>query len=140
MAVLCAPWAPVGPRTSLDTNGVVLFVGALLSWLPVLANRRILRGISGGVVRFVVAGGPQKIAVYQLCFAFRWCIAFLAACASKSSDSRADWLWFSVLRGRRRGLVNRWILVVETVRHVGKICRRLCQGLGDRWGKRDFYS
>ena len=51
-----------GPRTSLDTSGVLLFVGALLSWLPVLAHRRILGLIGGGLECSVVAGGPQKIA------------------------------------------------------------------------------
>ena len=63
MAVLCASWSPAGPRTSLDTSAVLLFVGALLSWRPVLANRRILGVIGGGLVCSVVAGGAQKIAV-----------------------------------------------------------------------------
>ena len=62
VVVLCAPWSPAGPRKSLDTSGVVLFVGALLSWLPVLANLRIPGVIGGGVVCSAVAGGAQKIA------------------------------------------------------------------------------
>ena len=63
MAVWCDPWSPAGLRISLDTRGVLLFVGALLSWLPVLANRRILGVIVCGLVCSVVAGGAQKIAV-----------------------------------------------------------------------------
>ena len=63
-SVLCAPWSPAGPGKSLDTNDVLLFVGALLSWRPVLANRRILGVIGEGFVCSVVAGGAQKIAGY----------------------------------------------------------------------------
>ena len=63
MAVWCAPWSPAGPIKSLSLRGVLLFVGALLSWRPVLANRRILGVIGGGFVCSVVAGGAQKIAV-----------------------------------------------------------------------------
>ena len=102
VSVLCAPWSPAGPRKSLYLRCVLLFVGALLSWLSVLANRRILVVIGGGLVCSVVA----------VCFALRWCIAFLAACVSKSSHSRGDWWRFCVLRGRRRGPENRWILRV----------------------------
>ena len=61
--VWCAPWSPAGPRRSLCLRGVSLFVGALLSGLPLLANRRILGVIGGGLVRSVVAGGAQQIAV-----------------------------------------------------------------------------
>ena len=64
VVVLCAQWSPAGPRKSLDSSGVLLFVGALLSWRPVLANRRILRVIGGGAVCSVVAGGAEKIAGY----------------------------------------------------------------------------
>ena len=88
VAVWSAPWSPAGPRKSLDTRGVLLFVGALLSWRPVLANRRILMVIGGGLVCSVVAGGAQKIAGYQGCFALRWCTAFLAACARKGVRDR----------------------------------------------------
>ena len=62
--VLCAPWSPAGPRKSLDTNVVLLFVGALLSWRPVLAIRGIMGVIGGGLVFSVVAGGAQKIVVF----------------------------------------------------------------------------
>ena len=55
--------APAGPIKSLDTNGVLLFVGALLSWRPVLANRRILGVIGGALVCSVVASEALKIAV-----------------------------------------------------------------------------
>ena len=64
VVVLCAPWSPAGPRKSLDTRCVLLFVGALLSWRPVLANRRIPGVIGGGFVCSVVAGGTQNIVGY----------------------------------------------------------------------------
>ena len=32
---MCAPWSPAGPRKSLDTRGVLLFVGALVWWVGV---------------------------------------------------------------------------------------------------------
>ena len=53
-------WSPAGPSKSLDTRGVLLFIVASLSWLPVLGNRRILVVIGGGLVSFVVAGGARK--------------------------------------------------------------------------------
>ena len=55
----------------------MLFIVAFasLSWLPVLGTRRILVVIGGGLVSSVVAGGTQKIAGCQGCFALRWCIA-----------------------------------------------------------------
>ena len=39
VAVWCAPWSPAGPRASLDSRRVVLFIFASLSWSPVQANR-----------------------------------------------------------------------------------------------------
>ena len=39
---------------------MLLFIGASLSWLLVLVNRRISRVFGGGVVCAVVAGGPWK--------------------------------------------------------------------------------
>ena len=50
MAVLYAPWSPVGLCKSLETSVVLLFIGALLSWLLVLASRRIPVVISGDLV------------------------------------------------------------------------------------------
>ena len=49
MTALCAPWSQAGPRKSLDIIGVLLFVGALLSGRPVLANRLVL-GVIGAVL------------------------------------------------------------------------------------------
>ena len=61
MAVWCTLWSPAGPRKSLDIRGVLLFVVALLSWRLLLASRRIIGVIGGGLGFFrgvcgVVAG------------------------------------------------------------------------------------
>ena len=85
----------------------------------------------------VVAGGAQNIAGYYWCFALRWCIAFLAACASKSSDSKGDWWRCCVLRGRRRGPENRWIPIVFCCSLVhcflGCLCWEIANSSDDWW-------
>ena len=115
-------------------SSVLLFVGSLLSWRLVLASRRILLVIGGGLVCSVVTGGTLKIAVFKWCVALRWRIAFLAACASKSSDSRGDWLRFGVLRGRRRGPENRCTLGVFCPSLVHCVLGGLCQQIVGFWG------
>ena len=59
VAVWCAPWSPAGPSKPLDSRGVLLFMGALLAWLPVEANRWILVVSGCGLVCSLVAGGAQ---------------------------------------------------------------------------------
>ena len=44
---------------SLGFGAVLLFIGALFSWLLVLGYRRILVVFGGGLVYFVVDGGAQ---------------------------------------------------------------------------------
>ena len=58
-AVWCALWSPAGASKPLDSRGVLLFMGALLAWLLVEANRWILVVSGCGLVCSVVAGGAQ---------------------------------------------------------------------------------
>ena len=54
-----------GSRCRLGSRwvlGVLLFIGALLWWLPVFANRRIMVVFGGVLVCSVVAGGGLRVA------------------------------------------------------------------------------
>ena len=72
---MCSVVAGGAQKITLYINCVLLFVGALLSWRLVLANRRILVVFGGGLECSVVAGeaSENRCTLVVFCFSLVHC-------------------------------------------------------------------
>ena len=69
----------------------------------------------------------------SLRFVVHWCIAFLEARVGKSKDIGRVWWRFGVLRGGRRDLGNRWLLLVGCCSLVHCFVGGLCWQIAGYW-------